>query len=62
MNFSFTFKSYSRNLLSEVERDINSKIARMDLDNVVLKEQMEAERDRIIRSIEAHKANISAIG
>ena len=62
MNLSLTFKSYSRNLLSEVERDISSKIARMDLDNVVLKEQMEAERDRIIRSIEAHKANISAIG
>jgi len=62
MNFSFTFKGYSRNLLSEVERDINSKIARMDLDNVVLKEQMEAERDRIIQAIEAHKANISAIG
>jgi len=59
LNLSFTYKTFSQNLLSDVESDIKTKIESMDLENTALEEEMAKEAQSILTIIETHKTNIS---
>jgi len=62
MNFAWSFKSFSTNILRDVQYDLKNKTEKMDNENNTLQEEIREEADRISKLIEAHKSTINGMG